>query len=203
MWSYVLIILAALFLAAVVFCTYYHRKVRAEQPLFSFLLRYLLLDYIVFLVRWCPGLLGMALRQVCYKLAGAKLARGVTIHEGAHVTHFRGLTIGEYSGVGYGAIINARGGVTIGKWVRMGPRVSMYTANHNFQRRDELIKRQGYVYGKIAIGDDVWLGADALILPNVTIGTGAVIGAGSVVTKDVPEYAVAVGNPARVIRYRT
>ena len=201
-WIWILIVLGAGLLAATAFCIYYHRKVRAEQSLPAFLLRYLFLDYIWFVIRWCPGLLGMALRYVGFRLAGAKLGAGVTIQEGARVTHFRGLTVREYSGIGYEAIINAYGTVTIGKWVRMGPRVSMYTANHNFSRRDTLIKHQGYSYGRIVIGDDVWLGADVLIMPNVTIGNGAVIGAGAVVTKDIPEYAVAVGNPARVLRYR-
>jgi acetyltransferase-like isoleucine patch superfamily enzyme len=84
----------------------------------------------------------------------------------------------------------------------MGPRVSLFTTNHSFARRDTLIKQQGYVVGRIDIGDDVWLGAGVTIVSNVRIGDGAVIGAGAVVVKDVPEYAVAVGNPARVVRYR-
>ena len=52
------------------------------------------------------------------------------------------------------------------------------------------------------MGDDVWIGTNSVVLPGVTIGKGAVIGAGTVVTKDIPEYAIAVGNPARVIKYR-
>ena len=56
--------------------------------------------------------------------------------------------------------------------------------------------------GGIKVGHDVWIGKRAIILPNVSIGSGAIVGAGSVVTKDVPPYAVAAGNPARIIRYR-
>ena len=52
------------------------------------------------------------------------------------------------------------------------------------------------------IGNDVWVGANSVILPGVKIGTGAIVGAGSVVTKDVPEYAIVVGNPARILKYR-
>lgn len=59
------------------------------------------------------------------------------------------------------------------------------------------------MYKKIKIGNDVWIGANATILKGVTIGNGAVIGAGTVVVKDIPEYGVVVGNPGRVVKYRT
>jgi acetyltransferase-like isoleucine patch superfamily enzyme len=62
---------------------------------------------------------------------------------------------------------------------------------------------QGFQQDKgIKIGDDVWIGARVIILPGVSIGSGVIIGAGAVVTKDIPDWAIAVGNPARVVRYR-
>ncbi len=65
------------------------------------------------------------------------------------------------------------------------------------------MREQGYSEEKqIVVGDDVWLGYGAIILPGVTIGDGAIIGAGTVVTKDVPPYAIVGGNPAKVIRFR-
>lgn len=90
------------------------------------------------------------------------------------------------------------GKVTIGEHVFIGPNVSIYTAGHPIhpQSRDS-----GYEYGiPITIGDHVWIGGSAVILPGVTIGKSTVIGAGSVVTKDIPENVVAVGNPCGVVR---
>ncbi len=202
MWTCILTIVAAVFLAAVAFCVYYHRKFQVKQPLAIFLYRYLIGDYLWLPIKWCPGLLGMALRNVFYRVGGAKLGKRVTILEGVEIINLAGLEIGDNSGVGYECFIEATGPVKIGDWVRMGPRVAMFTTNHNFSKKDLLVKQQGYSVGRLDIGDDVWLGANVTILQNVRIGTGAVIGAGSVVVKDIPDYAIAVGNPARVIGQR-
>ena len=88
--------------------------------------------------------------------------------------------------------------ITIGKHVLIGPNVVVCTAGHPL---DKEVRRSKLEFGKpISIGDDVWIGAGAIILPGVKIGSGSVIGAGSIVTKDIPENCVAVGNPARVIK---
>jgi maltose O-acetyltransferase len=202
MWIWILAVIAAFVLAAIALCIYYHRRFQVKQPLGRFLFRYLVGDYLWLPIKWCPGLFGMALRYVCFKIGGAKIGRRVTILEGVHVINLRGIEIGDDSGIGYANFIEATGPVRIGRWVRMGPRVSLFTTNHNFSKKDTLIKHQGYAVGKIEISDDVWLGANATIVSNVRIGTGAVIGAGSVVVRDIPDYAIAVGNPARVVRYR-
>ena len=87
--------------------------------------------------------------------------------------------------------------VTIGKNFMAGPGVHIYTATHPV----EVMERRQYEMGKaVTIGDDVWVGGAAVICPGVKIGNGVVIGAGSVVTKDVPDYVVVAGNPARIIR---
>ena len=79
----------------------------------------------------------------------------------------------------------------------------MYTQNHATQRLDQPMRMQGMRELKpIVIEDDVWIGARACILPGVTIGHGAVIGACAVVSKDVPPYAVLVGNPGRIVKMR-
>ena len=85
----------------------------------------------------------------------------------------------------------------------MGPYVKMYVQNHNFSRTDIPMNQQGNSPVRpIVIGDDVWIGANVIILPGVSIGTGCVIGAGSVVTKSLPEYSVVAGNPAKIIKNR-
>jgi acetyltransferase-like isoleucine patch superfamily enzyme len=84
----------------------------------------------------------------------------------------------------------------------IGPRCIFRTSNHNFESHEKPIRMQGHISKDISIGNDVWLGANVIVLPGVSIGSHAVVGAGSVVTKDIPEFGVAVGNPARTIKLR-
>ena len=91
--------------------------------------------------------------------------------------------------------------VTIGKQVFIGPNVAIYTAEHPL---DSETRVQGLEYAHpITIGDRVWIGGNVVILPGVTIGNDCVIGAGSIVTKNIPPYTLAVGNPCRVVRNLT
>ena len=85
----------------------------------------------------------------------------------------------------------------------MGPDVILLTGKHSFHTIDIPILMQPTTYESINIGSDVWLGARVIVLPGVKIGDGCVIGANSVVTKDIPPYHVAAGSPARVIRKRS
>ena len=86
--------------------------------------------------------------------------------------------------------------VTIGDYCQMAPNVAIYTAGHPIY---PATRNSAYEYGKaVTIGDNVWIGGNTVILPGVHIGNNAVIGAGSVVTKDIPDWCIAVGNPCRV-----
>ena len=85
----------------------------------------------------------------------------------------------------------------------MGQDCLIYTENHKYDRIDCTIDQQGYQEARpVVIGDDVWIGGRVIILPGVTIGNGAILGAGAVVTHDVPSYAIVGGNPAKIIKYR-
>lgn len=85
----------------------------------------------------------------------------------------------------------------------MGPDVLIIGQNHNFESVDLPMRLQGYSSSeKVIIEDDVWIGARVVILPGVKIGSGSILGTASVVTKDIPPYAIIGGNPARLIRYR-
>ena len=142
---------------------------------------------------------GGALRRFFTKNIVASAGRNINIEKGA--TFSRRLSIGDNSGLGVNCQV--QGTVTIGNNVMMGPDVLIYTTNHEFRNKDIPMQQQGYQPERpVNIGNDVWIGARVIILPGVTIGDGCVIGAGAVVTKDVPGYSVCAGNPAKVVKER-
>ena len=109
--------------------------------------------------------------------------------------------IGSNTVIGRGSIITAKNLIDIGDDVLIGSYVQIIDHGHAFSK-DKLIREQKAIIGEVKIGSDTWIGAGAKILMNSSIGPGAVIGANSVVTKDIPSYAIAVGAPARIIGYR-
>lgn len=109
--------------------------------------------------------------------------------------------MGEKVGFNYGCYVNGFGGLTIGDRTIIGPYTMIHTANHEMDT-GRPIPEQGWNLGPVDIGPDCWIGMGVCILPGVTIGEGCVVGAGSVVTRDLEPYSVAVGNPAKPIRSR-
>jgi len=111
--------------------------------------------------------------------------------------------IGDKTDIGCNVVITSSGGITIGQSVLIAGNCYIGGGRYNTSRTDIPMMDQGlYTKGCVVIEDDVWLGAGATVLDGVRIGKGCVVGAGAVVTKDLPEYAIAVGTPARVIRQR-
>jgi acetyltransferase-like isoleucine patch superfamily enzyme len=104
--------------------------------------------------------------------------------------------------IGYGSHESPGGLVKIGDFVRIAPSVMMIAANHIFDDAIKPIRKQGLAHAPITIEDDVWIGGRVTILAGVKVGEGSVVGAGAVVTKDIPPYSIAVGVPAKVIKRR-
>lgn len=113
-----------------------------------------------------------------------------------------GIKIGNNVAVNHFCFIGVRGFIEIGDNVIFGPRVSIFSENHNFSDTSVSIKHQGVTRYKTVIEQDVWIGSGCSIMAGVKIGQGSVLAAGSVVTKDVPSYAIVAGVPAKVIKYR-
>lgn len=111
------------------------------------------------------------------------------------------ISIGDNSGIGRDSFILAPEVVEIGENVMIGPQLIVYTANHGIARSAPMID-QPMVNAPVKIGNDVWIGVRATILPGVIIGDGAVISAGAVVTKNVEPYTIVGGIPAKKIRER-
>ncbi len=108
------------------------------------------------------------------------------------------LHIGKHFYCNTGCIILDAAPVTIGDHVLLGPNVQIYTATHALDPDERAALVESAV--PITIGNKVWIGGGAILCPGVNIGDGSIIGAGSVVTRDIPPYVIAVGNPCRIVR---
>ena len=127
-----------------------------------------------------------------------KMGRDVHIKTPFQCDYGYNIEVGDNFFANYNFIVLDVGRVVIGDNVQVAPNVSIYTAGHPVHPDS---RRSGYEYGiDVRIGNDVWIGGNVCILPGVTVGDNAVIGAGSVVTKDIPANVIAAGNPCRVIR---
>jgi acetyltransferase-like isoleucine patch superfamily enzyme len=117
--------------------------------------------------------------------------------------HPKGLMqIGNDTWIGQEVFLHSAGGITIGNQVGIGPRVMVLTSTHDAPGRSRAILDAPLKFAPVTIQDEVDIGIAAIILPGINIGRGAQIGAGAVVTKDVPDYAVVAGNPAVLLKYR-
>ncbi len=160
-----------------------------------------------FIARWLPegeelGPIGTYSQKLRSRLSMPLLKEsgiGIGIGRGARFGNGSNLIMKDYSNIGAFAFISgSRALLTIGKHVMMGNSCTIILQNHKFLQEGF----DGYVGKDVVIDDFAWIGHNVIILPGVKIGRHAIIGAGAVVTRDVPEYAIAAGNPARVIRSR-
>ncbi|MDZ7820828.1 MAG: sugar O-acetyltransferase [Candidatus Marinimicrobia bacterium] len=136
-------------------------------------------------------------REILEELLGAA-GKNVYIEPPFRCDYGSQIRVGDNFYANYDCIMIDVCAVTIGNDVMFGPRVGIYTAAHPI---DAGVRNAGLEYGKpVRIGDSVWIGGNAVINPGVTVGSNVVIGSGSVVTKDIPDHAVAAGNPCRVLR---
>ncbi len=125
---------------------------------------------------------------------------GAEVHIEApfHCDYGRNIEVGDFFFANYNCIILDVGKVIIGNNVQFAPNVSLYTAGHPIHPDS---RNSGYEYGiSITIGNNVWLGGNVVVNPGVHIGNNVVIGSGSIVTKDIPDNVIAIGNPCRIIR---
>lgn len=137
------------------------------------------------------------LDEIGHSIFGS-LGKNAWINPPFYCDYGKHIFAGDGFNANYGCVILDVGRVDIGNNVFFAPNVSVYTAGHPVH---PAARGTMYEYGiPVKIGNDVWVGGNSVILPGVTIGDGTVIGAGSVVTKDIPSGVIAAGNPCRVIR---
>jgi len=161
-------------------------------------------QYYIWLDQICsfvPGETGWLIRRLIYKRR-ITIGNNAAIDEHVCIKYPERMFVGTNSYIGRGSMIQASGFVDIGDDVIIGPYVKIWSSDHVFDRLDIPIHLQGHTFAKVIIGNDVWIGTNAVILKGVSIGNGAIVAAGSLVNKNVPAYAVVAGNPARVLKYR-
>jgi len=138
-----------------------------------------------------------------------KLSSRIVLEDDVYISRYCALRSGfgeihidEQVSIGEGSFVDGNGGIEIGKDSLLARGVVLLTGNHIYKNREVPIRFQGTETAKVKIGQDVWLGAHVVVLPGMTIGGGSVIASGAVVTKDIPDYSLAVGVPARVVGKR-
>lgn len=145
------------------------------------------------------GGISQKLRSFAFKKITGCYSKNLNIQKNCYFED--NVFIGNNSGIGANSIV--LGPTNIGENVMMGPDVKIFTRNHRFDRIDIPMIEQGFSDSvPVNISDDVWIGANVIILPGVKIGKGVIIAAGAVVTKNVDDYSIVAGVPAKVIKKR-
>lgn len=135
----------------------------------------------------------------------AKIGKGSKVHATVILRQGYNIEIGEGCLINHNNVLQAGkvdGKIRIGNYVHTGANVMIIAFNHAFDTRNIPTIKQDYYDADITIGDDVWIGGGSVILAGVEIGKGAIIAAGAVVNSDIPEFAIAGGVPAKVLKYR-
>ncbi len=155
------------------------------------------LDFKLMILRWTGYVPSHLFRKTIYRLAGIKVGSGSTIHMWANFFQPKNISIGEDSIIGDHVFLDGRAKLNIGNHVAIASQVLIYNSEHDIHSPD--FKS---IEDSVAIGDYVFVGPRAIVLPGVKIGQGAIVAAGAVVTKDVPEMTIVGGIPAKLIGKR-
>lgn len=144
----------------------------------------------------------LVVKKLFLGFTGAKIGRRVVIYPGVWIIPGHNLIIGDDVDLAKDVLITTRGGVSIGARTLVGYRSQILSVNHSIPPAGIPFPPSGDIYKPVTISNDVWICANCIITPGVTIGEGAVVCAGSVVTCDVPSNAIVGGVPAKIIQMR-
>ena len=136
------------------------------------------------------------------RLLSAKIGKNITYYPGIKISPGTNLKLGDHVDLAWGVLITTAGGVEIGDRSLVGYNTMIFSANHVIPPGIDKIFYAGHEKKKVTIANDVWIGAGCIILPGVNIGEGAIVAAGSIVTKNVEPFSMVAGVPARLIKNR-
>lgn len=160
-------------------------------------------DYLYAIVRNMPGRLGFEMRKLLMQKRLKSVGSNIRIHMGCRLVNPQNLVVGNNVHFGVDSYLQAGGGISIGDFTEMGPGVKIWSQNHIYDDPDKNIEGAGYELKPVQIGNNVWIGASAFIMPGTIIEDGCVISACSVVGAKVwPMNSIISGNPARKIGER-
>lgn len=155
------------------------------------------LDFELMILRWVSHIPSHFIRKMFYVLSGMKIGSGSTVHMWANFFDPEGITIGDDTIIGDHVFLDGRAPLKIGNHVDIASSVMIYNSEHDLESNDFTARTES-----VEIGDYVFIGPRAIILPGVKIGRGAVVAAGAVVTKSVPDFTIVGGVPAKEIGER-
>lgn len=156
-----------------------------------------ILESKLFIVHTLSYIPSHTIRKFVYRIFGLKIGRGSSIHMGVKFYETKNIFIGQDTIIGEGCVLDGRDELRIGNHVALASDVMIYNSQH-----DTADENFSAIIKPVSIEDYVFIGPRAIILPGVTLGKGAIIGAGAVVTKDVPEFSIVGGVPAIIIGER-
>lgn len=142
------------------------------------------------------------IKSLYLRIQGAKIGKHVVFYPGVKINPAFNIELGDHVDLAWGVLITTGGNVKIGSRTLVGYNTQIFSANHIIPTQRGRIFGSGHILKPVEIGQDVWIGAGSIILPGVTIGEGAVVAGGSVVTKDVLPFTIVGGNPAKLIKER-
>ena len=143
------------------------------------------------------------MKSLFLRMFGSKVGKKVVFYPGVWISPPNKISIGNEVDLALNVLITTNGGVQIGDRTLIGYGTKILSSNHAIPNKNERIFNSGHINKEIIIEDDVWIGANCLILSGVRIGEGAVVAAGSVVTKNVDKFSIVAGVPAKVIKERS
>ena len=183
-----------------------------------------IVNFFIFFITFCPGKIGVFFRKVFLKIMFKELGKNFYSETGLFITGYENITIknncrfmryssinadknssieiGDNISVNYNANINScnNGYIEIGNDVLIGQNTVLRASNHKISDQNEKINKQGHTGGKIIIGNNVWIGANCVILKDVKIEDNSVIGAGTVINKNVKKNEIIIGNQQRFLK---
>ena len=168
----------------------------ASQKIVNRLYNYVL-DFELMVLRWVSHFPSNSFRKLFYWFAGMKIGKGSVVHMWANFFDPSGITIGEDTIIGDHVFLDGRASLTIGNHTDIASSVMIYNSEHDLEKEDFSTKTE-----PVTIGDYVFIGPRAIILPGITIGKGAIVAAGAVVTKNIPDFTIVGGVPAKEIGER-